>query len=736
MGVSALPFPCRRQGDDQQPAKALQRYPWIFSALIVFSLGFVTAAHGEDGTPHNGPHSVPGTIRAVDFNDGASLVAYYATTPGNQGGYSGYRPDTDVDIANGPGGPYLISSRADGVNGVINDWLKYTIEVSQAGWYRVDYFARVIAPADSVDIMTLIDDQQLAFTQGVPVADDFADVWSRGSHLSAGRHTLGVLFLTEAVALDRIVISSVAAPLPLTPRIVPLAGPTTEVVVADAVVTDAPFLADPTGKRDSTQAFSDAIAAVSNYGGGTVFVPAGVYRIDGTLYIPENMTLRGADSRDRSDPNRIGTLLLASFGEGDETAASFISLRNQACVRDLSIWYPSQGFTNDTVRPYPFTVSFLAVANALNLRLYNSYNGIAIHDGEHQLADIVGTVLHTGLTAGGGTEFSWLSNVRFDNDTWKTAPRAVISNAPSSDGDRLALDTYTSSHVIGAQIGTNTYGMYGVRVRDARQGMLVKKLPGDPGGFFSVISHIDAAIEDVDGYLAPGTGLHFLNTDNVSGAENLSYDFVGFRGPANATNFVSVTDSPFNATGDGLADDTAAIQAALDSIGGSGGGTVYLPQGQYRVNRLTVPTGVELRGPLGGGGHTTRFAACTLLGYAGKNTTAPASDPALLTLSPGSGIRGFDIVYPEQGYGSAAAPVVTYPFTIRGTGAGIWVENVSVANAYNLIDFSSLRCDDHFVSGVEATVFNTGILVGGGSRNGRLEKVIVTYGVYAGILHS
>ena len=124
--------------------------------------------------------------------------------------------------------------------------------------------------------------------------------------------------------------------------------------------------------------------------------------------------------------------------------------------------------------------------------------------------------------------------------------------------------------------------------------------------------------------------------------------------------------------------------------------------------------------------------ACTLLGYSGKNTSGAASDPALLTLSPGSGIRGFDVVYPEQGYGSAAAPVLPYPFTIRGTGAGVWVENVTVANAYNLIDFASFRCDDHFVSGVEATVLNTGILVGGGSEGGRLERVLISRGIYEG----
>ena len=139
------------------------------SLILLWCAGLATAA-ADDGAAHNGPHSVSDMTRAVDFNDGGSLVAY----------------------------------------------------------------------------------------------------------------------------LDQVAISPVATSVALTPRIVPLVAPSAEVVVADAVVTDPPFLADPTGVRDSTQAFTDALAAVSAYGGGTVFAPAGIYRIDGTLFIPRSTTLRGA----------------------------------------------------------------------------------------------------------------------------------------------------------------------------------------------------------------------------------------------------------------------------------------------------------------------------------------------------------------------------------------------------------------------------------------------------------
>ena len=49
----------------------------------------------------------------------------------------------------------------------------------------------------------------------------------------------------------------------------------------------------------------------------------------------------------------------------------------------------------------------------------------------------------------------------------------------------------------------------------------------------------------------------------------------------------NVQSAPFNAVGDGITDDTAAIQAAIDATGTDG--VVYLPPGNYSVNRLNVP---------------------------------------------------------------------------------------------------------------------------------------------------
>lgn len=50
---------------------------------------------------------------------------------------------------------------------------------------------------------------------------------------------------------------------------------------------------------------------------------------------------------------------------------------------------------------------------------------------------------------------------------------------------------------------------------------------------------------------------------------------------------VSVKQSPYNAVGDGLADDTAAIQAALNT-----GKSVFLPEGSYKVSSALTVSGI------------------------------------------------------------------------------------------------------------------------------------------------
>lgn len=80
---------------------------------------------------------------------------------------------------------------------------------------------------------------------------------------------------------------------------------------------------------------------------------------------------------------------------------------------------------------------------------------------------------------------------------------------------------------------------------------------------------------------------------------------------------VSVKD--FGAIGDGVADDTGKIQAALDAVSAAGGGTVYLPSGTYLIAAtLTLPGSVILQGA--GSSQTKITTASATLTYVSVNS--------------------------------------------------------------------------------------------------------------------
>jgi Endopolygalacturonase len=58
----------------------------------------------------------------------------------------------------------------------------------------------------------------------------------------------------------------------------------------------------------------------------------------------------------------------------------------------------------------------------------------------------------------------------------------------------------------------------------------------------------------------------------------------------------SISVKDFGAVGDGVTDDTAAIQAAIDAVYGMGGGRLLFPSGTYKVSAssLTLRDKVQL----------------------------------------------------------------------------------------------------------------------------------------------
>ncbi len=163
-------------------------------------------------------------------------------------------------------------------------------------------------------------------------------------------------------------------------------------------------------------------------------------------------------------------------------------------------------------------------------------------------------------------------------------------------------------------------------------------------------------------------------------------------------------------------DITEKLQAAIDSLKETGG-LVYIPAGTYTVSApIHVWAGIEIRGAImwPGNGNFTSI-----------HTNVGMDDPdgdALFTLYEGAGLRGFGVIYPEQG----SLPIKEYSYTIRGRGAGVYVVAMSLPTSWRGIDFSSYRCDDHYVEYLWAALLDVGISVGAGSENGIIRDCQLT----------
>jgi hypothetical protein len=98
------------------------------------------------------------------------------------------------------------------------------------------------------------------------------------------------------------------------------------------------------------------------------------------------------------------------------------------------------------------------------------------------------------------------------------------------------------------------------------------------------------------------SGLKGLAPASGGGSVNyLRADGTWAEPPGDAIGWYVVTDDDYGATGDGATDDRAAVQAAIDACEAAGGGTVYFPNGTYRLTEgsgycLTVTDNVRLLG--------------------------------------------------------------------------------------------------------------------------------------------
>ncbi|MFE6969963.1 discoidin domain-containing protein [Isoptericola sp. NPDC057653] len=568
----------------------------------------------------------------------------------------------------------------------------------------------------------------------------------------------------------------------LSSTVVPTRFPTEDVVVADVVATD--FAVDPRGKADSTHGIQEALDTCQDAGGGTVWLPAGRYRVTDTIEVGAYCTLRG-DRRDPDDAGagargEYGTVVVADLPSGDDGPSLFL-VGGSAGVVGVTTWYPGQDAADPVPYGYTFEIPGLAwqgnqnymMSTVEHVTMLNSYRGIGISTrrndrGEgpgaqgHELAnvrDVSGTVLFEGAAGYNGADVGVWEDVRFDNAYWaeagKTfdAPRRSVLDAWTREhgtGFVLAdlewdqfVDLHAADYAVGIKMvkgprATFTGAFVGVDVRRAGIAVLVEE-SDDRWGLGVASSRLEgtqAAVRNLSrGYVK------LTDVATAGGVEGTVHELDGpgdvpavpaeVAAPKPPARLFDVTAAPYDVprtpgrfTG---VDATAAIQRALDDAGLAGGGVVYLPAGWYTVaGHLTVPARVELRGAssVPQRDSLVESAGTVLAATAGRDAADAADAPALVTLAgERSGVRGLRVLHPENNPASADG-AVPYPFAARGDAPRVYVVNVGMENAWNAVDMTA-DADRFLVRRVVGLFLENGVRVGantGGTVQGVLSN--------------
>lgn len=175
----------------------------------------------------------------------------------------------------------------------------------------------------------------------------------------------------------------------------------------------------------------------------------------------------------------------------------------------------------------------------------------------------------------------------------------------------------------------------------------------------------------------------------------------------------------FGATGDGKKDCTKEFQTALNRMKEAGGGTVFVPEGEYLFKgNLTIPPSVTLRGEWR---EPTReqpaVRGTILMPTAGKGEE---DGEPFITVDYCAGVKDLNIWYPEQ---SLKKPE-PYPWSlIQKGGDNATFENLTLVNPWQGIRIGPGPNELHLVRNVYGTPLKIGIQYDSTTDIGRLEKI-------------
>lgn len=324
---------------------------------------------------------------------------------------------------------------------------------------------------------------------------------------------------------------------------------------------------------DNTSAFQLALNAASLNGGGTVYVPSGMYKISGHIVVPTGVELRGIWDTPHHTMSK-GSVLFAYEGKNDAQGTPFISLESGSGVRGFTIWYPEQSIQN--FYQYPWSIQTLGDNCWIkDVTLGNTYQGVDLASNSstgHRVSYLAGSPLKTGISVDKSTGEGWVENVQFNPHYWArsngypspiTPDIQVIIAQQQSQLDAFKIASVAQEHIL----GTFVYG--------ANKGMYLA--PDDGNSNVNIFLHgTDAGSNGI--YLANNSGskVNFINSQLVilgSNQNGIITSDVGFGAEASFYNSISwgglgITTN-FNGSGNILLQQLHTYNGTLELSGGT-----------------------------------------------------------------------------------------------------------------------------------------------------------------------
>ena len=484
------------------------------------------------------------------------------------------------------------------------------------------------------------------------------------------------------------------------PKIIQTVYETEDIILADIVLTEAPYNADSTGKADCSDILQQAVDDCYTAGGGTVFLPVGRYRLTKGIIIRSFVTVCG-DWQDPDEGTDYGTVIIADVESSDNITPALFKIGGSAGAIGLTVWYPNQ--TIDNVKPYPYTfyVNGLMLSTVKNCTMLNSYRGVGVScepNSTHEMFEaenIKGTFLSEGITVYDCSDVDTGKNIFISPGYWTEAGEKF--NAP----DKKELRKYTKKNTTGItlgdlewpeyaniNVGSCKYGLlfaqgernkftgsfFDLYITECQYGMYVPEGVvqnfGDDWGISVYNGHIEGSKKAV---YDPGKNTTLLTNVKISGivvgkhihrqnggTDKYVVDYNRRHAKPDSNLYI------VNADTTGMTDASAAVQSVLDEAGKTGG-VVYMPAGYYRFcNPVCIPAKVELRGVSGTPtrsqkGETKGTTVLAMYGYLDEN---PDAKPLITLNGENAGISEIKINFvknvpcDESGKYKKTAPAV------------------------------------------------------------------------------